>query len=284
MQKYRAFLETAACGSFTKAARRLGYTQSGISRMIASLEAELGLSLFVRRHGFVELTSEGRSLLPHIASLNREADLLAEQVESLKGLETGTIRIGTFTSVATHWIPRIIAAFRNDYPGIEYELRLGDYREIEAWLMDGTVDCGFVRLPTKPELKTEYLVDDEFLVIVPANHPLANEKRFPVSQLAAYPFMELSNGTVSDVAFIFEEHSIDLHPVCSTWDDYAIMSMVESGLGIAILPSLVLKRIPFNIKALPLDKPAFRSIALATRSTTRKSLAVERFLEYVRKR
>ena len=148
IQKYNALLKTIEYGSITRAAEVLSYSQSGISRMIQEVEKELGLSLLERGRGGVRLTAEGTKLLPQIKLLCNAHQSLQQQADELKGLESGLIRIGTFSSVATHWLPNIIKEFQKDYPNIEYELLLGDYREIEGWIQEGRVDCGFLRLPT----------------------------------------------------------------------------------------------------------------------------------------
>lgn len=280
-QKYRAFVEAARLGSFTKAAERLSYSQSGISRMIADLEREWGVTLLERGRGGVRPTSDGARLLPHARSLCDEFDRLRMEVDSLGGLASGTIRIGTFSSVATHWIPKIIKGFQADYPNIEYELLLGDYTEIRTWIADGRVDCGFLCLPADPELETIFLEDDELMAVLPQDHPLAGEARFPVQALADYPFMALAKGEDDVVGGVFERNGIPLHAQLTTWDDYAIMSMVESGLGISILPSLILRRSPYRLATMPLSPPAYRSIALALRSVDRASLATRKFLEYL---
>ncbi len=134
IQKYKAFIKTVEQGSFTKAAETLGCSQSGISRMIHDLETEWKVSLLERSRAGIRLTSEGLRLLPHAKRVCEEYQKLQMQVDELNGLETGLIRIGTFSSVATHWLPNIIKEFQKDYPNIDYELLLGDYTEIERSL------------------------------------------------------------------------------------------------------------------------------------------------------
>ena len=168
IQKYIAFIKTVEYGSFTKAAEMLNYSQSGISRMINDLEKEWGVSLLERGRSGVRLTSDGLKLLPFAKSMCSEYRKLQTQVEELNGLKSGLIRIGTFSSVATHWLPKIISRFQKDYPNIDYELLLGDYAEIEKWISEGRVDFGFVRLPTLPEFETFLLEEDKLLVVLPA--------------------------------------------------------------------------------------------------------------------
>lgn len=279
--KYMAFIRTVEYGSFTKAAEMLNYSQSGISRMIHDLEQEWKVVLLERSRAGVRLTSDGMKLLPHAKSLCTEYQKLQMEVDELNGLQSGLIRIGTFSSVATHWLPNIIREFQKDYPNIDYELLLGDYTEIEEWIADGRVDCGFLRLPTHLDFETIFLEQDALMVILPEDHPLAGCERFPVAALCDDPFMLLEKGAKAEVSEIFERCNLTPQVHFTTWDDYAIMSMVESGLGISILPQLILKRVPYHIVAKELDVPAYRNIGLALRDKKTASLAVKRFLEYL---
>ncbi len=279
--KYMAFIRTVEYGSFTKAAEMLNYSQSGVSRMIHDLEQEWKVVLLERSRAGVRLTSDGMKLLPRAKSLCDEYQKLQMEVDEINGLQSGLIRIGTFSSVATHWLPNIIREFQKDYPNIDYELLLGDYTEIEEWISDGRVDCGFLRLPTHPGFETIFLEQDKLMVILPEDHPLAECERFPVAALCDDPFMLLEKGAKAEVSEIFERCNLTPKIHFTTWDDYAIMSMVESGLGISILPQLILKRIPYHIVAKELDVPAYRNIGLALRDKGTASLAMKRFLEYL---
>ena len=281
LQKYLSFVKTVEYGSFTKAAEILNYTQSGISRMIADLEKEWGVTLLERSKYGVKPTSDGMKLLPYAQNLCADFDKLKMQVDELNGLQSGLIRIGTFSSVATHWLPNIIKEFQKDYPNIDYELLLGDYTEIEEWIHTGRVDCGFLRLPTHPDFETIFLEKDRLMAIIPENHPLKDSKKFPVTALCDEPFMLLEKGAKAEISEIFERNNLTPNVKFTTWDDYAVMSMVESGLGIAILPELILKRVPYKIIAKELDVPAYRNIGLALRDKKTASLAVKRFIEYL---
>lgn len=281
LQKYLALIKTVEYGSFTKAAAILNYSQSGISRMINDLEQEWGVALLERSRSGVRLTSDGVKLLPYAQKVCQDYDKLQAQVDEISGLEAGLIRIGTFSSVATHWLPKIIKKFQADYPHIDYELLLGDYTEIETWIAEGRVDCGFLKLPTRPEFETIFLEQDPLLVVLPQKHPLAKLPKVSVQELLNYPFMLLDKGEQSEVGELLEQCGIHPQVHFTTWDDYAIMSMVESGLGIAILPQLILRRAPYKLVLKELAIPAFRKIGLALREKKTASQAVKRFLDYL---
>ena len=281
IHKYVSFLKTVECGSFSKAAELLSYSQSSVSRMISDLEKEWKVTLLQRGTSGVSLTSDGTKLMPYIQNVVREMEKLQMEIDEVNGLQSGLIRIGTFSSVATLWLPNIIREFQKDYPNIDYEILLGDYTEIEQWIEEGRVDCGFNRLPTNGDLESIYLEQDKLMAIIPENHPLAGCERFPVAALCEEPFMLLEKGAKAEVSEIFEKLNLTPKVHFTTWDDYAIMSMVESGLGISILPQLILKRVPYKILAKELDIPFYRKIGLTLKSRRTASLAVLRFIDYL---
>lgn len=282
LQKYMALLKTVEYGSFTKAAESLGYTQSSVSKMIADLEQEWHISLLERSRNGVQITAEGMALLPYAQSLVNDYRLLRERVADLNGLQQGLIRIGVFSSVATHWMPRIIQAFQHDYPAVEYELLLGDYSEIEKWIAEGRVECGFLRLPTRSEFETIALEKDELMLILPKGHPLAKKKRIQPADLNGESFMLLEHGGKTEVSEFLALHNINPAVRFTTWDDYAILSMVESGLGIGILPRLILQRIPYEVEIRSFTEPYYREIALALPGKKNVSTVVNRFIDYLK--
>ena len=125
------------------------------------------------------------------------------------------------------------------------------------------------------------LLKRKLLVVLPENHPLAECDKFPVKALCDYPFMLLEKGAKAEISEIFEKNNITPNVHFTTWDDYAVMSMVEGGLGIAILPQLILRRIPYKIVAKELDVPAYRKIGIAYREKAKLPLAVKKFIDYL---
>ena len=281
LQKYRAFVEAARCGSFTLAAEKLSYTQSAISRMVADLEREWGFPLLERGRGGVRPTSEGAQMIPRAQALIDSYEQLQEQADKVNGLTAGVIRIGTFSSVATHWLPQAIKRFREDYPGIDYELLLGDYVEIERWVAEGRVDCGFTRAPVVAGLDATLLHHDEIVAVVPPQHELAALDAIPLESLCEDPFMLLGREGNDEMASIFTACGLQPDVRFTTWDDYSIMAMVESGAGVALLHSLILTRTPYDLAVRPLTQPVFREICVATRTGRAPSLATQKFLEYL---
>ena len=141
--KYRTLAAAVELGSLTKAAERMGCTQSAVSHSIESLEKELGFSLIRRSRAGVSLTAEGEKLWPGVTGLLNSAERLSQLASSIRGLDSGLVRIGAFTSVAVHWLPSVLKEFQTDFPNVEFRLLNGDYNDVEQWLSDGSVDIGF---------------------------------------------------------------------------------------------------------------------------------------------
>lgn len=281
IQKYEAFLKTVEMGSLTKAAQALGYTQSGISHMLNALEKEWNLTLLSRDRSGVRITSDGLQLLPFVRNICNGHRELIDKIGNLHGLQSGLIRIGTFTSVAVHWLPNIIKTFQNEYPNINFELLHGDYTEIENWIVEGRADCGFLRLPTGAGLESIFLEQDRLMVILPEQHPLADCKYFPINKLSEEPFILLEEGTKNEITEIFARNHMSPNVRFTARDDYAIISMVESGLGISILPELVLHRTPYKIVKKELDTPAYRKLGIVLKNIQQASPIMKRFLHHL---
>ena len=279
--KYLAFVKTVEKGSFTKAAEELHYAQSSVSKMIADLEREWGMTLLERSKTGVCLTSAGEQILPFLRKTLREYDELAAQISRMNGLETGVVRIGTFSSVAINWLPNVFSKLQKDYPGIEYETLLGDYDEVERWIDEGRVDCGFLRLPTAGDFDAVPLKQDAYQVVLPVGHPLAQKEAISADDLNDQPFLLLEHGGKTEVSNLLSAYHAHPDIRFTTWEDFAIMAMVEKGLGISILPELILRRVPYRMEVRPLAQPYYRVIGLVMKNRAHLTPAVQKFMEYL---
>lgn len=282
INKFKVLLKVVELGSLTQAAEVMGFTQSGVSHMISSLEDEFGFSLLIRNRSGAKLTTNGEEILKTIREILKWNEHLEQQVASIHGIQLGTIHIGTFTSVGVHWLPGIIQDFQRDYPHIEIRLVEGDYREIEDWIAEGKIDCGFLSLPTSDTFDAIPLHQDPMLVLLPMEHPLSSEDSITLSQIEHEPFIMPSKGSDYDVNRMLEKARIKPDIKYTLGDDYAIMAMVEKGLGISILPELVLRGQLRNIRLIELNEKSFRSLGIAVNSMREISPATKRFLDYVK--
>ena len=180
IQKYQAFITVVEQGSLTRAAEELGCTQSAVSHSINSLEEELGFALLKRSRAGIKLTGEGERMVPAVRDLLGSAERLKQTASAIRGLESGTVRIGAFTSVAVHWLPALLKEFQQDYPRVDFKLLNGDYHDVEQWLQDGSIDIGFVNVPCALDCECIPLMEDRLLAILPRGSRFENYPKFPL--------------------------------------------------------------------------------------------------------
>ena len=284
MQRYKALLKILDSGSFTRAAEELGYSQSAVSKMITSLEAELGVKLIQRSRYGIRLTPEGEDLLPYIRNTQAQQELLETAAADLQGLAAGEIRIGAFASISKDWLAPIMEAFWRDYPGIRFELMQGDYSTISDLVRSGHLDIGFVNMESTAGLSATPLKSDELLLVLPQNHPLAQKERISLSEIRNERFFMIRSGEQSaynDVAEAFRKEGVVPHIVLRAYDDYTILSLVERGCGVSILSEKIIRDASFRVVARPLARPVMRDICIITRSDRTVPVACRRFIRFL---
>ena len=279
--KYKTLMTVVEQGSLTKAAKSLGCTQSAVSHSIDSLETELGFSLIKRSRAGIKLTAEGERLMPAVRSLLNSAEQLGQLASSIRGLDSGTVRIGAFTSVAVHWLPAVLKEFQADYPNVEFKLLNGDYHDVEQWLSDGSVDLGFVTVPNGLECECITLMEDRLLAIIPKDSRFASYPRFPLVECETESFISLLESSDHDARRALEAAGVKPNVRFYTKDDYAIIAMVEQGLGMSIMPELLLKGRHDELLTLPLVPEAKRTIGVAVAAGDKAGPATRKFVDYV---
>lgn len=282
MNQYLALLRVLECNSFSDAARVMGYTQSAVSQMIKALEEELSVTLLLRSRTGVTLTREGELLLPYIRDVANAHRMLSEQAANFHGLQSGTIRIGTFTSVSSRLLPPVMKAFKEAHPNLRFELHQGVYSEIEEWVRAGVVDFGFTDASRVTPFVCEPVFRDTMLAVLPEGHPLGENIFVQVGQLKQEPFILLDEGRgggiVHDMVAAHPEIDVQYHVA----DDYSILTMVENRLGIAILPELVLKNTNHRVIARQLQPQLRRTLGVIYPKREGLSTAARAFLRELR--
>lgn len=281
MNSYYAFIKAIETGSFTKAAEELGYTQSAISQMVHSLEEELATTLILRSRTGITLTPDGEEFLPYIRNIYHSHRELLEKQKEMKGLQSGLIRIGTFSSVSCHWLPGLMNDFKEKYPAVHFELHQGNYTDIAKWINEGSVDFGFVNPKGVSKLTTVPLQEDEMLAVLPAEHPLAAHSKVSLKELTNGPYILLDEGEISEPLTIFNQNHFEPNIQYRVYDDYTIMSMIEQGLGISILPKLVLNRCPYHIVTKSIFPCVIRTISLAYKDKRVLPIASRYFIDFI---
>lgn len=282
MNRYLALQKIVELGSFTKAAEELGYTQSSVSQMVASLEDELRIKLLLRSRTGVKLTIEGAELYPFIERTILRYRAMREKAHEIRGLETGVIRVGTISSVTCHWMPRLIKGFQEIYPNVQFLFHQGDYSSIQEWIKTGTVDFGFITPSAVTGLETVTVKDGEMLAVLPRNHALASQSSIRLEEIADEPYILMEEGHYSEPMNAFRAAGLEPNIKYTIHDDYAIMTMVEAGLGVSILAELVLRRVDYDIVCLPIEPPVYRTLAIGYKDKGSLPIASKYFIEYLR--
>ena len=281
ISRYEALVKVMESGSLTITAEELGCTQSAVSHMISALEAELGFAVLRRSRSGVALTPEGERLMPAVRGVVNSAERLAQTAAAIRGLDAGTVRIATFTSVAVHWLPGMIKRFQTDYPRVEIKLMNGDYHDVSRCITEVSAYIGFTRLPTTLRGRSTELLEDRLLAIVPRDHPLASLPRFPLREAEHEPFISLLESSDHDARRALEAAGVKPDIKFTTKDDYAIIAMVEQGLGVSIMPELLLTGRADNVRVMELVPGASRTIGMVVREGDAAGPAAQRFAEYV---
>ena len=281
LAKFEVFSAVVEIGSLTKAGEMLGLTQSAVSHAIASLESECGFSLLNRGRAGIQLTSNGERILQYIREILKWNEEMVQEIANINGLEVGTVRIGTISSVSIHWLPEIMKKFNEHHPAIEIKLMEGDYDDVEHWISTGLVDFGFVSLPTLQNFEVMPLKKDRMLCIVSEAHPLAKQKEISFEMIKEEPLIKSKKGSDNDLLRILKESKITPFIKFELTDDQAIISMVENGMGISILPEMVLHRVPHNVRILQLKGEHYRTLGIAVTSFNSLAPATKKFIDYL---
>lgn len=281
MNRYEVFVKAMESGSFTRAAEELNYTQSAVSQMIHTLEEELSTTLILRSKGGIELTADGQEYLPYIRSICNAHRELREKYREMQGLQGGIIRIGTFTSVSCNWLPAMMKDFKEVFPSVQFVLQQGEYTNIGKWIKDGSVDFGFINPDAVKGVFSINLQKDEMVAVLPPNHPLIEKEVVSLEELSKEPYILLDEGELSVPLNAFKKKGLKPNIQYKVYDDYSIMSMVEKGLGVSILYSLVLQNHKQNYVIRPLDTSVERTIALAYKNKKTLPVASRYFMNFI---
>lgn len=280
VSKCLAVITASEAGSFSAAAEQLNYTQSGITRMISSLEEELEFSLFVRSKKGVRLTENGQLILPYFRNIVEASQMAEELSDEIKGVVRGSITIGCYFSVSSMWMPHLLKAFSEKYPNIQIKLLEGGNKEIAEWLSEKSVD---ICLCAKPKEKMDYtwekLYEDPLVAWLPKNHPKAHQKSYTIKDLENENFIHTLPGQDTDQDRLIEQEGLSLKTRFTTKDGFTTHQLVKAGLGVSFNQAMIAKEWKDDIVQLPLTPERFVSLGIALPKDKTISPAIQRFIK-----
>ena len=279
-KKLEALLMAVDLGSFTKAAEVLGYTQSGLTHMMNSLEKEVGFTLLERGRSGVRLTEEGERIAPAVREFlqaNARLDSVIEQVASSR---TEIIRVSAYASIAMHWLPGIIQRFREECPDVDVDIRMADHVDVPYELLaQGKMDAILVSPQDEGQYEWVHLADDPMFAVLPKDFDTQGMTAFPLAAFEACDFIMPSQGFDKDIMRIFNRIGVKPH-ILPTWvDDPTVISMVSHGLGVSMMTELTVRGRTDGVKLLPVEPASSRELGLAVRSLDAASDGLRHFID-----
>lgn len=262
-KKLEALAAAAQEGSFTRAAEKLGYTQSGLTHMMNSLEREIGFSVLVRDRRGVRLTQAGERILPLVQQCLAANAALEREIALVNSRHEDIIRVASYASIAMHWLPELIEQFRRRNNGVSVDVQMGSVEEVYRWVKEGKVDMAFASHQEGSSLDWTPLRPDPLLAILPRDFDTGGVQALDVRRLEGQEFLMPSLGFHLDIMRALDRCGVSLTIRDTQVSDSVIISMVEHGLGVSVLSRLVLKGRSNDVLALPLDPPAVRELGIA---------------------
>ena len=273
--KLRALLTAVECGSFSKAAAQLGYTQSAMTHLVNKLEAEVGCTLLERDSQGIRLTDAGKHLLPYIQNVVCACDTLLQEAAEQNDPRTRTLRIGCFASIARSALPQLLQEFKALYPDIQIDVTIRGY-EMPALLQKGEVQLALVDETCAEGFEWIPLTRVPLIAVVPPKFHWEKE-RISIDRLLKEPFITCQEQYSEK---LLPPDAKRIHVTAS--DDAAILSMVSCGLGVSILSSLSLAGYEEQVKTIPLEIPVVVRVGVAIKSLESASTSARRFVKFLK--
>lgn len=282
---WRLLVAVADAGNISRAAERVGITQSGASQAIAQLEAALGFQVFTRERRHLGVTALGEQVIEHARAMLERLDAIRVLADDSQGLSGGRIRLASFPSVISTLLPGLQRGFQRRHPGIELVALEGTDEEVEDWLAAGTVELGVVLNPA-PGRAAAVLGRDAWVAVLPASHPLgrrASESGVTLGELAGQPFILATGGCAVNGQSLMEQASLHLSDVRVTVRDWASACvLVREGMGVALVPESTLPDDQRGLRVMPLVPSIHREFGLVCSDAGKASRPVKALLEGLR--
>ena len=262
-KKLEILMTAIDLGSFSKASEVVGYTQSGLTHLVDSLERDIGLTLVRRDHNGITLTREGETLVPSIREFLRANAKLENQIAAITDKKRDTIRVAAYASIAMHWMPEILYRFRRVCPDIDVDLRMVDH-ELEPFelLEEGRTDVIFAARQSHINCDWTPLYSDAMYAILPEDYPIDDRKTFPIEEFDGKEFLMPYGRFDIDVNAALSPKGVKpiIRP-CYV-DDETVIRMVSKGLGITMMTEIMMRGRTHGVKTLPVSPQAGRELGM----------------------
>lgn len=280
--KYQAFIRVVELGNVTKAAQDLGYSQPGISHMLDSLESELGFPLLIRGKDCVRPTPEGEKILYYCRQIVKSQNLLLETADSVNGLMSGTLSIGTlYTTIISGIVPRIIRDFTSAYSNIQIRLLEYALPAIPEQLQNGDIDIAFMAGPVPKGFEFLPLFEDVICLVMAKDHPFSQYDKVPIAKLSGCDFITPNAGWDDNLQLVSAKKSFTPHIRHYAASDAAGTVMAAEGLGVYIVSKLQAESSGIPVAIREFREDVSRTVGVAYRKTKYPSSILREFIHTV---
>ena len=281
LMHWRMVVAVADTGNITRAAERVGMTQSGASQALALIEETLGVQLFSRENRQTLPTAIGLPVIEQARTMLGALDNIRSTVDAAKGIQRGTIRLASFPLVLTTFLPPLLRQFNRLYPGIQVvALEVSD-DEVETLLSAGLVDVG-VALNPAPARNAGRLGRDAWMAVLPGGHPLArrsSEEGISLAELAEQPFVLATGGCSTNARSLAADAGLQLLDVRAEVREWSsAFTLVRENIGVTLVPEMTLPANRQGLRVVPVTPRIDREFALVVAPDTEPSAAVQALL------
>lgn len=236
------FDAVARAGSISGGAAAARVSQPAVSKQIAELEGALGVRLLERLPRGCRLTEAGEILADYARRWQALEEDAAHAIDEFRGLKRGRLCLGASLTVAGYLLPKVLAEFHRLYPGIELQVRTANTRQVQAALLEGSIEFGLTEgVHEAPDLESEVFFEDELVAIAPAGHPLLARRDVTAREFCREPLVlrELGSGTRAAIEQALGRKKLKVEPLLSIGSPEAIKGAVICGMGLAIVSRLI---------------------------------------------
>lgn len=283
-KKLLALIQAVRIGSINKAAEELGYTQSGLTYILNTMENEFGIKLISRDHNGIGLTPAGTRLLPALEQILEDERVFYKQLDLIKSGGTKQIRIGTYSSLMLSWLPHVISSFKKKYPDVNFEIRTG-VTQIKNWLDRDEVDLALCEEFTCGDHPWEYIADDEMCVAVNTDLPLSQEETITLEKLKDYDVIFPAILKKNAVTARLDELGIEYkrQTMLYTDDGSITLSMVANQKAVSFLTKMYRPECPENVVLRSAVPKIYRQLGVAINVKRQSDATINKFVKFMKK-
>lgn len=263
LRHMKIFVSVFRHSNVTRAADELHLAQPSVSFAIKELEDYYGIRLFERIGKRITPTETGKEFFGYALHIVSMFDEMEKKIRNWDAI--GTIRIGASITIGTHILPPLLKRYQSDYPDLRTEVMIKKSAAVEHHILDNDIDIGLIEnQPEHPDIIALPFMEDFLQAIVAPNHPLAECSEITLEQLAEYPFLMREKGSagreILDACFALRQ--IAVRPLWESSSTQAIVRGVAEGLGVAVLPCLLVKKNieEHAVKMIPFTLPLTRKL------------------------